>query len=160
MAEKIVDKYWINPDGECIRCWPEHQLWAWDNLGPKITRKMKSKAEAEDYLKNRGWLRVQIYADEGLGIEGQREYINRNAQNIMEVLPNPRRVYVQPWPITGQGDYFGAEDLDRLGWDALATRRKKRLLFAAMLKQIADKAEPEKRETFRDRWAKRKRGAV
>ena len=141
MAEKTIDKYFIKPDGGVSRCWPEHQLFAWDYLGRKVTQKLRAKSDAENLLKTRGWIRVQIYSDEGLGLEGRPEYLRRNGQNILEVLPNPRRVYVQPWPIARPGGYFSVIDLERLGWNQHLHKRQMRALFAAMLRQLTVKAE-------------------
>jgi hypothetical protein len=157
VAEQIVAKAFIDPAGVVHRVVPDHQTFAWDYLGPKITKKMKTKGDAENYLKDRGWIRAQVYSEEGLGLEGTKDALNRNAQNIMSVLPQPRRVYVQVWPITGPAKEFLADDLDRLGWDALAKKNKGKTLFAALLKQIATEVQPGDKLTLQEQWARRAR---
>jgi hypothetical protein len=155
MAEQIVAKYFISPDGVVNKVTSDHQQFAWDLLGPKATKKFKQKYQAEDAIKQVGWIRCQIYADKGLALEGLREYLNRNGQNILEVLPDPRRVYVSSWP-DGKTDYYTGETLDKIGWDTLAAARKRRTQFAALLRQISE-VTVDDQLTLGARWERRKR---
>jgi hypothetical protein len=157
MAERIVDKYWIDPSGALHHVTDEHQLYAWTFLGPKVTKKFtKGKWQADDEFLKRGWIRVQIYSEDGLALQGQREYLNRNGQFILEAIPSPRRVYINVWP-TGEYKYYGAEELDKIGWDALAKKSKGKTLFAALLREIATDVKPGDKLTLQEQWARRAR---
>ena len=121
-AETIVAKYFISPDGEVIKVPLNHAEFAWDYLRGKV--KAKSPAAAEDILKDRGWLRVQVYSLDGLGIEGLKESLNRNGQWALEIVPEPKMVYVATWP-AGETRAYTNEELNSLGWDKIARRKGK-----------------------------------
>lgn len=109
--EKIVDKFWIDADGELIHhgMGQTHQDYALEYLRER-GEKMKglTRMNVDNVLLGRGWIRGQIYSFAGLGLQGKQEAIEQHGHKGLELLPKPRRVYVSVWPDPESTVYSGA----------------------------------------------------
>ena len=123
--ERIIGKFFINPEGEVLPVTNTHQEYAFDYLKEHGSRKAptpQNKILAEDQLKESGWIRGQIYQYDGLAIEGTREALNTRGINALEALAEPRRVIVQLYPEGTAKEYLGA-DVEKIGWDKIAGKK-------------------------------------
>ena len=131
-GERIIDKFWVTCDGRLVHQGPyvTHQEYALDflrkNEGFAVTHdRNRDRLRAEAALLARGWLRGQVYDVDGLGLQGKPRAVKAHGAVALSLVPRPRRLYIQSWPRVSRCDYFGAEALDRLGWDRLAAHRRK-----------------------------------
>jgi hypothetical protein len=102
--EQIVDKAWITPDGKLEHHGPAvtHQEWAIRFL--RETKDPASKTPAgqslvkvDPILLDRGWIRVQVYSNDGLGLQGSDEAIKARGHVALQLV-KPKRVYVMVYP--------------------------------------------------------------
>jgi len=119
--EQIIDKGWINAEGELVHhgMAQTHQEYAIkflrDTNDPASrTKRGQTLTMVDDILLERGWIRVQIYAQGGMGLQGQPEVIRVHGHAALALLPGPRRVYVMEWP-SGATSLYTAEQLAEIG---------------------------------------------
>ena len=125
-GEPIVGKFWIEPNGTVRSIDTTHQETAFDILkeqGRRMQPTIKNKLKAEDTLKDAGWIRGQVYENDGLGLEGLRDALNRYGVSALELVPEPKRLYAQVYP-EGRTNEFTGDDLERNGWDKIARKKK------------------------------------
>jgi len=120
--ETIVDKAWITEEGKIEHHGPgtTHQEFALRYL-KNTDRKFKptgnvnqDQLRAEDVLLRRGWIRVQVYSFDGLGLQGSQEAISARGYLALQLLPRPRRVYVMIFP-ENETTLYTAEQLAEIG---------------------------------------------
>ena len=119
-GEKIVGKFWVDDRARLINHGPyvTHQQYALDylreNEGFKVTEDRNvDKLRAEATLLRRGYLRGQVYSDDGLGLQGKPEAVRAHGAVALRLVPRPRRLYVADWPGGGTSIYTG-KDLKRI----------------------------------------------
>lgn len=119
--EQIVDKGWINEKGELIHhgAGTTHQEWAIkflrDTKDPASkTPEGKDLMRVDDILLERGYIRVQIYDNAGMGLQGKPEAIKAYGHAALALLPKPKRVYVAEWP-SGETSLYTADELVAIG---------------------------------------------
>ncbi len=119
--ETIVDKAWIGPGGELIHHGPAvtHQEWGVkflrDTNDPASrTQKGKNLMTVDDILLKRGYIRVQIYANEGMGLQGKSDAVSSYGHAALALLPKPKRVFVADWP-SGETSLYAADELAAIG---------------------------------------------
>lgn len=119
--EQIVDKGWINEKGELIHhgMVQTHQEYAIqflrDTKDPASkTPQGKSLMQVDDILLKRGWIRVQIYAGAGMGLQGLADAVKSYGHAALALLPKPKRVYVMEFP-SGETSLYTGEELSAIG---------------------------------------------
>jgi len=119
--EQIVDKGWINEKGELIHhgMVQTHQEYAIqflrDTKDPASkTPQGKSLMQVDDILLKRGWIRVQIYAGDGMGLQGLADAVKSYGHAALALLPKPKRVYVMDFP-SGETSLYTGEELSAIG---------------------------------------------
>jgi hypothetical protein len=119
--ETIVDKAWIGPDGALIHhgVGTTHQEWAImflreTNDPASKTPDGQSLMKVDDILLRRGYIRVQIYANAGMGLQGQAEAVKTHGHAALALLPKPKRVYVMDFP-SGETSLYTADELAAIG---------------------------------------------
>lgn len=119
--ENIVDKGWINDKGELIHhgAGTTHQEWAIKflretNDPASKTPEGKDLMRVDDILLERGYIRVQIYDNAGMGLQGKPEAVKSYGHAALALLPKPKRVYVAEWP-SGETSLYTADELKAIG---------------------------------------------
>lgn len=103
--EVITDKAWVDAEGEVIRHgrYVTHQEVALQYLrqrgGFRASGDLnKDRLRAEGVLLGEGWIRVQCYTGEGLGLQGGAAAIRARGLRSLGLVARPRRVYIMTWP--------------------------------------------------------------
>lgn len=119
--ETIVDKGWINDKGELIHhgMAQTHQEYAVQFLTETegytgSGSRSRDLMTVDDILLNRGWIRVQIYAGDGMGLQGLADAVKTHGHAALALLPRPKRVYVMDFP-SGETSLYTADDLAAIG---------------------------------------------
>jgi len=119
--EQIVDKGWIGPDGVLIHhgMGQTHQEWAIaflrDSQDPAAeTPEGRNPMQVDDILLKRGYIRVQIYSNGGMGLQGLAQAVKSYGHAALALLPKPKRVYVMDFP-TGDTSLYTADELASIG---------------------------------------------
>jgi hypothetical protein len=119
-GERIVDKCWISDRGTLIHhgLYRTHQDVALDflreNEAFKVTQDRNAdKLKAESILLVRGFLRCQVYADDGLGLQGTTRAVRAHGATALTLVPRPRRLYFADWP-GGRTLIYTGKDLERV----------------------------------------------
>lgn len=78
------------------------------------TQAAKSPMTVDDILLKRGYIRVQVYENGGLGLQGKPEAVQSYGHAALAIQPNPKRVYVMEWP-SGETSLYNADELKEIG---------------------------------------------
>jgi hypothetical protein len=124
----IKEKYWFSPEGEIVPVEHEHgdqMLTLARDSGKILPDKAitdygyKSKWElANGMFLQKGWLRVQVYDEKSVGLNGKPVYLEKTSTQkaARKVLKNPKEYFFQEnWPYTLQYN-VSAQDIKKLGW--------------------------------------------
>lgn len=119
--EQIIDKGWINEKGELIHhgMATTHQEYAIrylreTNDPASKTPEGQNLMKVDDILLQRGWIRVQVYANDGLGLQGSADAVKAHGHAALQLLPRPKRVYVMDFP-SGDTSLYTADELSAIG---------------------------------------------
>lgn len=119
-GEEIVDKFWIDAEGKLIHhgLYRTHQEVALDYLREheafRVTKdRVRDMLRAEAMLLRRGFIRGQVYAQEGLGLQGKPAAIRAHGAVALSLVPRPRRLYVAAWP-GGETSIYTAKDVKKM----------------------------------------------
>lgn len=119
--ETITDKAWITEDGRIEHHGPAttHQEFALrllrdDSRFKSSGNTNRDQLAAEDILLRSGWIRVQVYAQDGLGLQGLPEAVSARGHLALQLLPKPRRIYIMLFP-DNETTLYGGDQLSEAG---------------------------------------------